>query len=172
MRGLRRLEDEMREWEVIFARALTPRGVGTSYAGGAVPEVGGIVMDMSRMNNILKISIDDRLVVVQPGVVYAKLAEALDPYGFFFPPDPASGKAATLGTNVATNAAGLKGVSIFGNRGIAKGYLKGPDSGKVTSPSSKMNCTATRAAVPTTSVHLSRCPPASSNLAKSSPSAM
>ena len=104
---------------------VTPRGAGTGYAGGAVPEKGGIVMDMSRMNKILKISIDDRLVVVQPGVVYAKLAEALAPYGFSFPPDPASGKAATLGGNVATNAGGLKGAKY----GTTRDYVLGPGSG-------------------------------------------
>ena len=44
------------------------------------------------MNRILRISIEDRLAIVQPGVVYADLQEALAPHGFFFPPDPASGK--------------------------------------------------------------------------------
>ena len=56
---------------------------------------------------------------------------------------------------VIPRKSGIKDTSIFGNSGIAKGYLKGPDSGNVTRPSSKMNFTATRAAVPTTSVHLS-----------------
>ncbi|UCH24238.1 MAG: FAD-binding protein [Deltaproteobacteria bacterium] len=86
-----------------------PRGAGTGLSGMAIAAKGGIVLDLSHMNNILKISIEDRLVVVQPGVVYADLEKALTPYGFFFPPDPASGKVATLGGNVATNAGGLKG---------------------------------------------------------------
>lgn len=86
-----------------------PRGAGTGLSGMAVPSRGGIVLDLSRMNRILKISIEDRLVVVEPGVVYADLEKAIEPYGFFFPPDPASGSVATLGGNVATNAGGLKG---------------------------------------------------------------
>lgn len=86
-----------------------PRGAGTGFAGSVVPQNGGLVMDMGRMNRILRISIEDRLVVLQPGVVYAQLAKTLAPYGFFFPPDPASGKVATLGGNVATGAGGLKG---------------------------------------------------------------
>jgi glycolate oxidase len=86
-----------------------PRGAGTGFAGSVAPQHGGVVMDMGRMNRILRISIEDRLVVLQPGVVYAQLAKTLAPYGFFFPPDPASGKAATLGGNVATGAGGLKG---------------------------------------------------------------
>jgi len=57
-----------------------------------VPHRRGIVLDLLRMNRILRISIEDRLAIVQPGVVYADLQEALAPHGFFFPPDPASGK--------------------------------------------------------------------------------
>jgi glycolate oxidase len=86
-----------------------PRGAGTGLSGMAVPIQGGIILDLNRMNRILKISIEDRLAVVEPGVVYADLEKALVPYGFFFPPDPASGKVSTLGGNVATNAGGLKG---------------------------------------------------------------
>ena len=76
-----------------------PRGAGTGLSGMAVPIKGGVVLDLSRMNKILKISIEDRLAVVQPGAVYVDLEKALIPYGFFFPPDPASGKACTLGGN-------------------------------------------------------------------------
>ena len=120
---------------------VTPRGAGTGYAGGAVPEMGGIVMDLARMNKILEIRIDDRLVKVQPGVVYADLAEALDPYGFFFPPDPASGKAATLGGNVATNAGGLKGAKY----GTTRDYVLGlevvlPDGDILHTGSDTMKC--------------------------------
>jgi glycolate oxidase len=86
-----------------------PRGAGTGATGMVVPVAGGIVLDFVRMNRILKIAIEDRLVIVQPGVVHGDLQKALESHGFFFPPDPASGKVATLGGNVATNAGGLKG---------------------------------------------------------------
>lgn len=118
-----------------------PRGAGTGFAGGAVPQKGGIVLDLSRMNKIANISIDDRLVVVEPGVVYADLAAALDPYGFFFPPDPASGRAATLGGNVATNAGGLKGAKY----GTTRDYVLGlevvlPNGDILRTGSSCMKC--------------------------------
>jgi glycolate oxidase len=73
------------------------------------------------MTEILDIRIPDRLAVVQPGVVYADLERALDPYGFFFPPDPASGSVCTLGGNVATNAGGLRGAKY----GVTKDYVLG-----------------------------------------------
>ena len=96
-----------------------PRGAGTSLAGLAVPEKGGVVLDLARMDKIIDISIEDRLAVVQPGVIYADLARALLPYGFSFPPDPASGSVCTLGGNVATNAGGIKGAKY----GTTKDYV-------------------------------------------------
>jgi len=65
---------------------VVPRGAGTGLAGLAVPVRGGVVLDMGRMNKILEINVEDRLVVVQPGVVYATLEKALTPHGFFYPP--------------------------------------------------------------------------------------
>ena len=100
---------------------VTARGAGTGLAGGAVPTRGGLVLDMCRMNKILDIRIADRLAVVQPGVVYADLERALAPHGFFFPPDPASGKACTLGGNVATNAGGIRGAKY----GVTRDYVMG-----------------------------------------------
>ncbi|MFH1491658.1 MAG: FAD-linked oxidase C-terminal domain-containing protein [Pseudomonadota bacterium] len=98
---------------------VTPRGAGTSLSGGAVPVSGGIVMDLSRMNRIMDIRIRDRLTVVQPGVVYGDLEKALEPYGFFFPPDPASGKVCTIGGNVGTNAGGIRGAKY----GVTRDYV-------------------------------------------------
>jgi glycolate oxidase len=93
---------------------IVPRGAGTSLAGTAVPRKGGIILDLCRMDKIIEINIEDRLVVVQPGVIYADLDRALSPYGFFFPPDPASASICSLGGNVATNAGGIKGAK-YGN---------------------------------------------------------
>jgi glycolate oxidase len=95
------------------------RGAGTSLAGLAVPQQGGLILDMARMDKIIDINIEDRLAVVHPGVVYADLDRALVPHGFFFPPDPASGAVCTLGGNVATNAGGIKGAKY----GTTKDYV-------------------------------------------------
>jgi len=98
-----------------------PRGAGTGLAGGAVPARGGLVLDLCRMNRIVAIRIDDRVAVVQPGVVYADLEKALSHHGFFFPPDPASGKVCTLGGNAATNAGGIRGAKY----GVTRDYVLG-----------------------------------------------
>jgi glycolate oxidase len=100
---------------------VVPRGAGTGLAGLSVPARGGIVMDLTRMNKILQLRIEDRLVVVQPGLVYANLEKALAPHGFFFPPDPSSGKVCTMGGTVGTNAGGVKGAKY----GVTRDYVLG-----------------------------------------------
>ena len=114
-----------------------PRGAGTGLSGMSVPIKGGIVLDMNHMNKILKIRIEDRLAVVQPGVVYADLEKALAPSGFFFPPDPASGKVSTLGGNVATNAGGLKGAKYGTTRDYVLGLQVVLPDGRIMQTGSK-----------------------------------
>jgi glycolate oxidase len=116
---------------------IVPRGAGTGLSGAAVPISGGIVLDLSHMNKILKISIEDRLVIVQPGVVYEDLERALAPHGFFFPPDPSSGTVATLGGNVATNAGGLKGAKYGTTRDYVLGLQVVLPDGRIMSTGSK-----------------------------------
>ncbi|MDI3482702.1 MAG: glycolate oxidase [Candidatus Methanomethylophilaceae archaeon] len=100
---------------------VTPRGSGTGLCGSAIPLKGGIVMDMSRMNHIERISVEDLLCVVQPGVVYEDLNRALEPYGFFFPPSPGSGEACQVGGMVALNASGMRAVKY----GATRDYVLG-----------------------------------------------
>jgi glycolate oxidase len=89
---------------------VTPRGAGSNMAGGAVPIKGGLVLDMSSMDKILEIDLNNHCVVVQPGVVLAVLNEELRKHGFFFPPDPSSNKVCTLGGLVAVGGGGAHAV--------------------------------------------------------------
>ncbi|WP_316559295.1 FAD-binding oxidoreductase [Methanimicrococcus stummii] len=98
---------------------VTARGAGTGLAGGAVPVNGGILLDMSQMNQILSIDIDNIQVTVEPGIVADKLNEALKPYGFFFPPDPGSAATCTVGGQIANNASGMRCVKY----GTTKNYV-------------------------------------------------
>jgi glycolate oxidase len=61
---------------------------------------------MTRMKRILDIDAENRLAVVEPGLVNLDLSAALSPYGLYYAPDPSSQKACTLGGNVAENAGG------------------------------------------------------------------
>jgi len=114
-----------------------PRGAGTGLSGMAVPGKAGIVLDLSHMNRIIAVSIEDRLAIVQPGVVYDDLQKALQAYGFFFPPDPASGKVCTLGGNVSTNAGGVKGAKYGTTRDYVLGLQVVLPDGRVMRTGSK-----------------------------------
>ncbi len=86
--------------------ALIARGAGTGLSGGAVAEHGGIIVSFSRMNRLLEFDEVGRSIVVEPGLVNLTLDEFARSRGLYFPPDPASGRSATLGGNIAENAGG------------------------------------------------------------------
>ncbi len=100
---------------------VVPRGGGTGLCGAAVPIKGGMVMDLTRMNAIREVRINDLYCVSQAGVVYDRLNEALAPFKFFFPPTPGSGEACTIGGMVATNASGMRAVKY----GATRDYVLG-----------------------------------------------
>ncbi|MGB5565016.1 MAG: FAD-binding protein, partial [Acidimicrobiia bacterium] len=83
-----------------------PRGFGTNLSGGTVLPSGGLVICLSRFNRILEVCPQSRYAVAQPGVTNLELQNALAPLGFFYAPDPASQKVATLGGNVGENSGG------------------------------------------------------------------
>jgi glycolate oxidase len=90
-----------------FRVPVVPRGAGTGLAGGANGTDGAIVISVAGMNRIIEISAEDELAVVEPGVINADLNAALEPFGLWFAPDPASRAISTVGGNIATNAGGL-----------------------------------------------------------------
>ncbi len=89
---------------------LIARGRGTNTTGATVPVDGGVVVSFERMNRIVNIDADNRLAVVEPGVLNGDLQTALAAYGFFWPPDPTSSPYCTIGGNLACNAAGPRAV--------------------------------------------------------------
>jgi len=84
----------------------TPRGFGTNLSGGSVALKGGVVICLSRLNRVLAIEPEQRCALVQPGVTNLELQDAVAAQGYFFAPDPASQKVATLGGNVGENSGG------------------------------------------------------------------
>jgi glycolate oxidase len=97
---------------------VTPRGSGTSVVGAVLPCKGGIVLDMSGMNRIKEINLDDRYAVVEPGVICGQLNAAVGPK-YFFPPDPGSSAICSLGGMISTNASGLRAAKY----GTTKDYV-------------------------------------------------
>src|SRR5947209_19525038 len=83
---------------------IVPRGAGSGKSGGALAERGGIILSLEKMDQILEISNDDMVAVVQPGVILEKLQEAVEAKGLFYPPDPNSQAMCSIGGNLAHNA--------------------------------------------------------------------
>jgi glycolate oxidase len=82
------------------------RGSGTSLCGGSLPVADGIVIALNRLNRILRLDPDERVAVVEPGVVNAQVTAAAAPFGLHYAPDPSSQSVCTIGGNVAFNSGG------------------------------------------------------------------
>ncbi|MDT8717944.1 FAD-binding oxidoreductase [Clostridium sp. 19966] len=99
---------------------ITPRGAGTGMVGATVPVNGGIVLDLSLMNNILELDENTLTVTVEPGVLLKELQSYVEERGLFYPPDPGE-KFASIGGNISTNAGGMRAVKY----GVTRDYVLG-----------------------------------------------
>lgn len=100
---------------------LTCRGAATGLSGGAVPVKGGIVLELTRMRRIHKIDVENRVVVLEPGVITFDMITQVAAAGLLYPPDPSSMKESTIGGNIAECAGGPKGVKY----GITRNFVLG-----------------------------------------------
>ncbi|MCY1152809.1 MAG: FAD-binding oxidoreductase [Sphaerochaetaceae bacterium] len=95
------------------------RGSGTGLVGGSVSIFGGIMIDLTQMNNIIELDRKNLTVKVEPGVLLMDLADYVENEGFLYPPDPGE-KAATIGGNISTNAGGMRAVKY----GVTRDYVR------------------------------------------------
>ena len=83
-------------------------GTGSSLEGQINAPSGGISIDFSRMNKVLRVSPEDLDVTVEPGITREDLNRELRATGLFFPIDP--GANASIGGMAATRASGTNAV--------------------------------------------------------------
>ncbi len=82
------------------------RGSGTSLSGASLPLPDGIVIAMNRLNRLIRIDPEQRLAVVETGVINMDVSRAAAPYGLYYAPDPSSQPICTIGGNLAFNSGG------------------------------------------------------------------
>ncbi|MES2307622.1 MAG: FAD-linked oxidase C-terminal domain-containing protein [Verrucomicrobiota bacterium] len=104
-----------------FKVPVVTRGSGTGLSGGSLPVEGGIVLCLTHMNRILELDKKNLTLFVESGVITAKISQASEEIGLFYPPDPGSMKISTIGGNVAENSGGLRGLKY----GVTRDYVMG-----------------------------------------------
>ena len=82
------------------------RGSGTSLSGGSLPVKGGIVIALNRLTRVVSLDPDQRIAVVEPGIINNAVTRAASPHGLFYAPDPSSQSVCTIGGNLAFNSGG------------------------------------------------------------------
>jgi len=93
-------------WATAHGVPVTPRGGGSGKAGGCIPSVGGVVLDLTGLSSIGAVRPVDGWAEAGAGVVTADFKEAAAEAGRWYAPDPGALGWSTLGGNVATNAGG------------------------------------------------------------------
>jgi FAD/FMN-containing dehydrogenase len=95
-------------WASAHRVPLVPRGAGSAMGGGNVGE--GVVVDLTGLERRLEILPAERIARTSANITLAELNAAADPHDLRVPPDPSSGRWATMGGLVSTNAAGARSV--------------------------------------------------------------
>ena len=88
---------------------VTARGGGTGLSAACVPDAGGIVLSLERLNRIVEADPDNYALTVQAGATLDQINTAAEEVGLFFPPHPGD-ESAMAGGMVATNAGGARAV--------------------------------------------------------------
>lgn len=83
------------------------RGAGTGLTAGSMPAENGVLLGMSKFDQIHEIDLNNRTALIGPGVRNQAVSEAASPFNLYFAPDPSSQLACSVGGNVAENAGGV-----------------------------------------------------------------
>ena len=99
---------------------VVPQGARSGISGGANAVPGAILLNVSKMKDVVAVNEAERLVTVQPGIINQDLKDHLAPFGLSYPPDPGSVALSSIGGNIATNAGGLCCVKY----GVTRDYVR------------------------------------------------
>ena len=103
------VEEVSRLVELAYEAGLpvVPRGGGTGLVGGAVPNRGGVLVDMRRMDRVEAVDLERRTVTVQAGRTWKELADIAGSRGLFLPIAPLGAPASTIGGWYSNGGVGI-----------------------------------------------------------------
>jgi FAD/FMN-containing dehydrogenase len=89
---------------------ITPRGGGTSWHGGSVPNRGGVLIDMRKMNHILALDPEGRTVTAEAGATWKDVEDFVESKGFALPFVPTNAIGSTVGGAINSGSTGFGGL--------------------------------------------------------------
>src|SRR5437667_281282 len=89
---------------------ITPRGGGTGWYGGSVPNRGGVLIDMRKMNRVLALDSDGRTVTAEAGLTWKDLEDFVESKGFVLPFVPTNAVGSTVGGAINSGSTGFGGL--------------------------------------------------------------
>jgi FAD/FMN-containing dehydrogenase len=98
-----------------------PRGGGTGYAGGAVPDAGSLVIALERMTAVREAVPQAWRMTVEAGLTTRNLQRAAAAEGLWFAPNPGAAEQSQIGGNIATNAGGPRSL----RHGTVRAFVSG-----------------------------------------------
>ncbi len=121
-----------------FVVPVTPRSAGTSVSDGAIPVLGGIVLNMEKMNKIIEINEDAMYAVAEAGARTIDIQMAAKAKGLLYAGDPCSAESCLIGGNIATNAGGNKAVRYGTTRNQVYSVEVVTPTGEITTLGSRL----------------------------------
>ena len=107
------------------------RGAGTGLSGGARPLADGVLLTLTKMNQVLEVDTHTCTARAQPGVTNLAITEAVAEHGLYYAPDPSSQLACSIGGNVAENSGGVHclkyGLTVHNVLGITVQTIEGDE---------------------------------------------
>src|SRR2546427_10572908 len=86
---------------------ITPRGGGTGWYGGSVPNRGGVLIDMRKMNRVVALDSDGRTVTAEAGVTWKDLEDFVESKGYALPIVPVNAIGSTVGGAINSGSTGF-----------------------------------------------------------------
>lgn len=102
---------------------ITPRGAGTGWAGGAVPD-GGVVLGLERLRRVRRLDPAWWRMEVDAAVPTADVARRARESGLYYPVDPGAAESSHIGGNLATNAGGPHALKY----GVTRAWVLGVEA--------------------------------------------